>query len=95
VRAHTTGIADLNYRVNNQHYDAKRSNYPAYLEGSDRYVGAYDIAERLETRSNNSDYDYNSDLTYDWLPCCSIDWGDISDYGNGQGSNPQEFFDYT
>lgn len=91
MQAHTTGIADLSYRVNNPHYDAKRKTYPASLEGSERYTGTYDLAQRIETRSNNTIYDYDS---YDWLPC-STDWNDISLGTGNQGLSSEELFDYN
>jgi hypothetical protein len=92
LSAHTTGISDLGYRVNNLQYDAERRTFPAflylaYLEGNDRYYGINDLTQRLEIRSNNlrnasgmssedSLSDYDRYLAYDWLPCCSYYYGD-------------------
>ena len=99
ISAHTTGISDLGYRVNNLRYDPKRRTYPAFLytasmEGNDRYYGINDLTQRLEIRSTNlrnasgmsnedSFSDYGRYLAYDWLPFCSDYYSDKRNHENG------------
>lgn len=74
VRAKTTGIADLRYRQTGRYYDVKRRDYPAIIEGYERYYGTYTIGRKIEMRSVFE----NSTETEDWLPCCYGGWIDMS-----------------
>lgn len=92
MQIHTTGIADLSYRWTNPHFDDRKQNYPAFLEGNERYYGTYDLAQRIETRSNNTNYDYSQD--YDWLQCCPNNLADLSGYESDWQRLIREIFDY-
>jgi hypothetical protein len=82
---HTTGIADLNYRLTGPEYDPKHRNYPAVAEGHERYSGTYDISRNINMRSIFIEGDI---VNYDWLPCsCSEGFLEIpNSYGKGYDS---------
>lgn len=78
IRANTTGIADLSYKLRDSKYDAKHQNYPALSVGEERYYGNFDLARKIEIRSvfeksNDTDDEIESWLP-SWLPCCSGGW---------------------
>ena len=67
IRANSTGIADLSYRLRDYRYDVKHQNYPSLSEGDERYYGTYNLSRKIEMRSTFENYDTSE---YDWLPCC-------------------------
>jgi hypothetical protein len=101
ITARTTGIADLSYRLRDSQYDVKHQNYPALIEGEERYYGAFDLARKIEMRSvfekPNDTTDEEADTWLPtWLPCCIGGWdgmeqSDQSDFG----TNPKRLFDCT
>jgi hypothetical protein len=96
VNMHTTGIADLTYRQTSPQYDAKRRDYPAIGESTERYYGTYDLARKIEMRSiyenfNNTDYVVDS-----WLSCCYDGWDDMEhSFQKSFGANARWVFDCT
>lgn len=100
IRANTTGIADLSYKLRDSKYDAKHQNYPALSVGEERYYGNFDLARKIEIRSvfeksNDTDDEIESWLP-SWLPCCSGGWNDMmySDQ-KGVGADAKGIFDCT
>ncbi|MDD2835210.1 MAG: hypothetical protein PHY05_03595 [Methanothrix sp.] len=78
MRANSTGISDLSYRLRSSQYDFKHQSYPVLSEEEERYYGTYDLARKIEMRSlfenSNDTHDEYSDAYYvanNWLPCCS------------------------
>ena len=67
IRANSTGIADLSYRLRDYRYDVKHQNYPVLSEGDERYYGTYNLSRKIAMRSIFDNYDTSE---YDWLPCC-------------------------
>lgn len=74
IRANTTGIADLSYRLRDSQYDIKHQNYPTLSEGEERYYGVYHLTRKIELESAFERYDKANS----WLPCCDSNWTDIS-----------------
>jgi len=72
--AHTTGIADMKYRLTDSSYDFVPGLYPAFSEGEERYVGIYHIARSLHIKS---DFE-NATPTEYWYPCCFAGYSDMS-----------------
>jgi hypothetical protein len=99
IQAKTTGIADLSYRLRDSQYDVKHQNYPALSEGEERYYGTYDLARKIEMRSEfekSDDTDADEFSGYSWLPCCSSGWGDmIIPDQKGFGTSAKGVFDCT
>jgi hypothetical protein len=98
IRANTTGIADLSYRLSDSQYAIKRREYPALSEGEERYYGAYNLARKIETRSIFEKSDaYDADyVAYSWLPCCNDGADDeIRPYQKDIGTNIKGIFNYT
>jgi hypothetical protein len=67
VNMHATGIADLTYRQTSSQYDARRWDYPAIGEGTERYYGALDLARRIEMRSTYEKFNDTDDDIDSWL----------------------------
>lgn len=79
TRTHTTGIADLKYRLTGPSYDVKHVSYPALSEGEERYVGTYNISRSIHIKSDFEMPDFeNSTPGEDWLPCCFAGWSDMN-----------------
>ena len=99
IQANTTGIADLSYRLRDSKYDVKHQNYPALIEGEERYYGAYNLSRKIEMRSvfeKSDDTDADDFSGYCWLPCCSSGWGDMSiPDQKGFGTSAKGVFDCT
>jgi len=76
IKAKTTGIADLSYRLSDSQFDFTNQNYPALSEGEERYYGTYDLARKIEMKTVFEKSDDTDDEVDSWLPCC----------GNGAGT---------
>lgn len=72
VKANTTGIADLSYRLGDSQYDTKHHKYPALGKSEERYYGAYNLTRKIKMVSEFEDYV----VTISWLPCCDGGWDD-------------------
>jgi hypothetical protein len=96
---HTTGIMDLTYKQISSQFDAKRRNYPAIGEGTERYYGTYDLARRIEIRSifeKTNDTGGEEYSGYSWLPCCNDGWNDMEhSYQKNFGTKTSGVFDCT
>jgi hypothetical protein len=79
VRANSTGVADLSYRLRDYRYDVKHQNYPALSEGDERYYGTYDLSRKIEMRSSFENLESEDSR----LPCCA------------NGRNGMGYFDQT
>jgi hypothetical protein len=90
IKTYTTGIADLKYRQTGSSYNTRRESYPAVNEGEERYYGTYNITRHIHM---NSDFE-NYTLTYDWLPCISCGWNDMTIHDQRYHS-AKDFFDFT
>lgn len=66
ITSHSTGIADLKYKQKSSEYDFQRSDYVTVSEGMERYVGTYDIDQKIEMRSVY----VNTEENTSWLSCC-------------------------
>jgi len=96
INAKTTGIADLSYRLRDSQYDVKHQNYPALSEGEERYYGTYDLTRKIEMRSVFEKSNDTDDEAESWLPCCYVDWIDMSfPDQNGFGTSARGVFDCT
>jgi len=73
--AHTTGIADLSYKLSSPHYDFRVKQYPALAQSDERYYGSFNISRLVETRSlfNENDTSDEYDMFED-----AIKTGDTS-----------------
>jgi hypothetical protein len=79
IKASTTGIADLGYRLRDSQYDVKHQSYPAQSEGEERYFGTYDLSRKIEMRSvfeKTNDTDDADHVADTWLPCCYEGWNE-------------------
>ena len=96
IKANTTGIADLSFRLRDSRYDVKHQNYPAVSEGEERYYGTYDLSRKIEMRSVYEKYNDTDDEVDSWLPCCNGDWNDIRYFDlKGFRASAKEVFDCT
>lgn len=92
--AHTTGIADMKYRLTDSNYDFKHALYPALSEGEERYVGNYNISRSIHIKSDFEKPDLENSTPEDWLPCCFAGYIDMSQVDRGYlGLEAREVFD--
>jgi hypothetical protein len=92
--AHTTGIADLKYRLTDSKYDFKHALYPVLSEGEERYVGTYNISRSIHIKSDFEKSDLENSTTEDWLPCCFAGWSDMNSLDKrDSGVSAKEIFD--
>jgi hypothetical protein len=99
IKASTTGIADLGYRLRDSQYDVKHQSYPAQSEEEERYVGAYYLSRKIEMRSvfeNINDTDDADPVVDTWLPCCYEGWNEMMHLDKkGFGNDAKGTFDCT
>jgi hypothetical protein len=96
IKASTTGIADLSYRLRDSKYDVKHQNYPALSEGEERYYGSYDLLRRIEMKSVFKNSNETGDEADNWLPCCYAGWNDMMYLDKkGFGTDAKGVFDCT
>lgn len=96
IEANTTGIADLGYKLRDFQYDVKHQNYPAIIEGEERYWGTYDLHRRIEMKSEFENSNETDDEADSWLPCCYAGWNDMMYFDkNGFGTDAKGVFDCT
>ena len=96
ITARTTGIADLSYRLRDSQYDVKHQNYPALIEGEERYYGNYDMSRKIEMRSVFEKSNDTDDEADSWLPCCYEGWNDMIYIDKkGFGTGAKGVFDCT
>jgi hypothetical protein len=98
TKIHTSGIADLSYRMTGPDYDPKYDRYLPLAEGEERYFGTYDITRNINMTSifkadnNHPDYIKKDD----WMPCCYGGYLDMPKiYKKEFGSNVEGVFDCT
>lgn len=104
---HTSGIAELSYRMTGTDYDPKRDIYLPLAEGDERYYGTYNISRNIKMNSifydnDNLPFDYYENLPNyvrggdDWMPCCSGGYLALpTSYKKDFGSNVEDVFDCT
>jgi hypothetical protein len=96
IKANTTGIADLSYRLRDSQYDVKHQNYPALSEGEERYYGSFDLKRRIEMKSVFKNSNETGDEADNWLPCCYEGWNDMMYLDKkGFGTDAKGVFDCT
>jgi hypothetical protein len=95
TRTHTTGIANLKYRLTGPSYKVIPGIYPALSEGEERYVGNYNITRSIHIKSDFEKSDFeNSSLGEDYLPCCFVGYSGMSPVDRGYlGLDAREVFD--
>ena len=94
INTHTTGIADLKYRLTDSKYDFKHALYPVLSEGEERYVGTYNISRSIHIKSDFEKSDLENSTTDDWLPCCFAGWSDMNSLDKrDSGVSAKEIFD--
>jgi hypothetical protein len=94
IKANTTGIADLSYKLRSSQYDVKHQNYPALSEGEERYYGTYDLSRKIEMKSVFEKSNDTDDGADSWLPCCYVGWNDMMYFDKkGFGTGAKGVFD--
>ena len=94
IVAHTTGIADMKYRLTDSKYDFKHALYPALSEGEERYVGTYNLSRSIHIKSDFEKSDFENSTPDDWLPCCFAGWSDMNPLDKrDSGVSAREIFD--
>ena len=94
IKTHTTGIADLKYRLTEPQLRFQTWSYPALIEGEERYVGTYNISRSIHMKSDFEKSDFENSTPEDWLPCCFAGWSDMSPVDRSYlGLDAREVFD--
>ena len=95
IKTHTTGIADLKYRLTEPQLRSQTCDcYPALSEGEERYVGTYNISRSIHIKSDFEKPDLENSTPEDWLPCCFAGWSDMNSLDKrDSGVSAKEIFD--
>ena len=94
TRTHTTGIADLNYRLTAPGYKVKPGFYPELYEGEERYYGTYNISRSIHINSDFQQPDLENSTVEDWIPCCFAGWSGMNPLNRRDfGISAEEIFD--
>lgn len=64
--AHTTGLADLSYKLSGPIYGFGEKGYPSLAQGEETYYGVFDLSRLIGMRSLFNNYSKSDS----WLPCC-------------------------
>ena len=94
TKASTTGITDMKYKIKDYRYDFDKNEYPTQIEGEERYVGSFDIAQTIEMRSSYDRYNDTDEKIESWLPCCYSNWNDFAYFDQkGFRADTKDVFD--
>jgi hypothetical protein len=94
TRTHSTGIADLNYRLTGPGYEVKPGFYAELIESEERYYGTYNISRSIHIKSDFQEPDLENITIEDWVPCCLAGWSGMNPLNRRDfGVNAEEIFD--